>query len=454
MNVLRDARTGELLVQHNQSGLLGRLRALGATTPGRYRLWSAGIALTLVAIAVVATAAAASLRAGTDRIRNNSGPVLVATQQLVASLAEADAAASAAFLSGRQEDPEQRRLYEEALARASQQLEDVSSLIGDDRASHQSLKSLSTQVTRYAGLVEAARALNRVGDAAASTYLVDALNLLGSAVANEAAQLTRATQQRFTRDEDRRDSGVVVAVALGVVALLILLAGQRVVTRLSRRLLNPPLVLATLALAVGTGWLATANLRSGNDLSEARDKGFESIALTARIQTTGFRAKADQTVNVITGDPARRVSAERAAADLASQPVTDETVQQARLGEISPSGGLLTAAAARADSPRERAAAAEMLVRWQRYADTVADLTSTSDATQRRAIAVGPSSAAFNGFNFSVESVLGDNRTQFLGGLEDASRRLGGLTAVTLLLPLAAAAAALAGFQLRINEYR
>jgi CHASE3 domain sensor protein len=434
--------------------LLGRLRAVGATTPGRYRLWSAGTALTLLAIAVVGTLAGAGLRSGTDRIRNNSGPVLVATQQLVASLAEADAAASAAFLSGRQEDPEQRRLYEEALARANHQLEDVSSLIGDDEASHRSLKSLATQVTRYAGLVEAARASNRAGVAGGETYLVDALNLLGSTVANEAGQLTRATQERFGKDEDRRDAGVLVAVALGLVALGVLLAGQGVVTRLSRRLLNPPLVVATLALLLATGWLLTANLRSGNDLARARRNGFESIALTARIQTTGFRAKTDETVTLITGDPARRATAERAATELAAFRVTPEVVERARQGALDESGGLLSAAVARADSPRERAAAAELLVRWQRYADTVAELTSPADAARRRSLAVGPSSAAFNGFNFSVESVLGDNRAQFLGGLEDASRRLGGLTAVTLLVPLGAAAAAVLGFQLRINEYR
>ena len=61
-----------------------------------------------------------------------AGPVLVATQQLVASLAEADAAASAAFLSGQNEDPEQRRLYEQALARAGQQVEEIAALAGDD----------------------------------------------------------------------------------------------------------------------------------------------------------------------------------------------------------------------------------------------------------------------------------------------------------------------------------
>jgi hypothetical protein len=52
-----------------------------------------------------------------------------------------------------------------------------------------------------------------------------------------------------------------------------------------------------------------------------------------------------------------------------------------------------------------------------------------------------------------VESVLSDNRDQFLDGLASAARRLRSLTLVALLLPLVAAAGALGGFQLRINEY-
>jgi hypothetical protein len=436
------------------TSLLDRLRAIGGTTPGRYRLWSGAVAVALVAIAVVGTAAATALQSGTDDIRSNSGPVLVATQELVASLAEADAAASAAFLSGRQEDPEQRRLYEEALARANAQLEDVSSLIGDDESAHQSLKDVSVQVTRYAGLVEAARASNRAGVAGGETYLVDALNLLGTAVADEVSQLTRITQDRFGRDEDGRDAGVLLAVGLALLCLVILVAAQRVMTRLSRRLFNLPLALATLALVVAGAWLLAANLRSGDDLDEARRFGFESIALTARIQSTGFRAKADQTVALITNDTSRRASAERAAAELLSGPVTEADFEAARSGAGLSRPGLLADAADQADSPRERAAAAEMLVRWQRYADTVTQLSATPDANARRAIAVGPGSSAFNGFNFSVESVLGDNRAQFLGGLQDAADRLRYLPAITLLLPLGAMVIALLGFQLRINEYR
>ncbi len=249
---------------------MNRIRAAAATTPGRYRLWSVVTAVLLLATAAAGWAAATALRSGTDRIRNNAGPVLVATQSLVSSLAEADAAATAAFLSGAQEDPESRRLYEQALARANEQMQNVSALIGDDDATHESLTSLSVAVTRYAGLIEAARATNQAGVAGAPQYLVEALNLLATTVANDATRLTDATQRRFEHDEDRRDTGVLPAAGLAVIALAVLVAAQLWVFRQSRRILNLPLALATLVLVGAIGWLVTATFRSGNDIEQAR----------------------------------------------------------------------------------------------------------------------------------------------------------------------------------------
>jgi hypothetical protein len=431
---------------------MNRIRAIAATTPGRYRLWSVVTAVLLLATAVAGWAAATALRSGTDRIRNNAGPVLVATQQLVSSLAEADAAATAAFLS-RPEDRESRALYEQALARASAQIEDVSALIGADPVTHESLKDLSVAVIRYAGLVEAARATNRAGIAEAPGYLVDALNLLGATVADDATRLTDATQRRFERDEDRRDTGVLPAVAVAVVALGVLVAAQLWTFRQSRRVVNLPMAVATLLLVGAIGWLVAATFQSRTDIETARADGYDSITLTSRIQTAAYRAKADETVALITGDAARRTSATATAQSLLAGPATPAAVDAVRQGRAPGVQGLLTDAAGVADSDRERAAVAEMLVRWQRYQDTAAQLRSITNVDQQRAVFVGPTSATFNGFNFSVESVLGDNRDQFLDGLASAADRLGSLTLVALFLPLLAALGALFGFQLRLNEY-
>ena len=65
-----------------------------------------------------------------------------------------------------------------------------------------------------------------------------------------------------------------------------------------------------------------------------------------------------------------------------------------------------------------------------------------------------PPTPTFNGFNFSVQAVLGQNRDQFLAGLASAADRTTGVPTGVLLLLLGALGAMFWGFQLRINDYR
>lgn len=413
-------------------------RRLVATTPRRYRVVSVVASVVLGLMIVAGTVASVNAVDATTRLRDNTGPVLVATQSLVASLAEADAAATTAFLSGAgaQEDRDQRNLYEDALARAARRLEEVSSLIGDDPRAHDRLGDLAVALTRYAGLVEAARAENRSNNApAAAATLVQAVDLLSRTIAGEAAALTASGQARFSAETSERSRGVPVAVAVGVLALFVLVVAQVDLTGRSRRLVNVPLALATMAVLVTLAWVVTVDQRAGDDLAVARADGYRSIELTAEIQTVGSAAKSAETLALITGDPSTRAAADRSSTALAGD-------------------GLIGQAVDAADSARERAAVSEVLVWWDRYRTAVDGLRQAPDPETARALATGEVSSAFSGFNVSVESVLGDNQTQFAAALGSAARRYDGLGTVVLAGGALAIALVLAGFQLRINEYR
>lgn len=431
------------------------LQAAARTTPGRYRLWSLAAAALLVAATVTASASATFMRSSTRHAESSSGPVLVATQQLVSSLAEADAAASAAFLSGRDEDPEQRRLYEEALGRAGQQVEEIASLAGKDPAVRTVLGRASVQLTRYAGLVEAARASNKNATADANGYLVAAVQLAEQLVEGDVKVLTDDAQAALRDDQNDRNQGFWVAAAALVAAVALLALGQVRMVRLARRIVNPPLALATILALVALGLLVYANRASGNDMGDARRDGYDSIVLTARLGRAGFGAKASETLAVITGDASQRRQADVGAAQVASGPFSDGAADLIRRGE--PRGappGLLLDAAVAADSPRERAAVAEAGLRWQRYQNTVATLRAAPNPAAAKAVAVGPANSDFNGFNFSVQSILGQNRGQFLDGLGSAADRTARTPPLVLLLLVGALAAMFWGFQLRINDYR
>ena len=436
-------------------GVAERVQAASRTTPGRYRLWSLAAAVVLAVATVVTTASATTMKSSTRRAENNSGPVLVATQQLVSSLAEADAAASAAFLSGRNEDPEQRRLYEQALARAGQQVDDIASLAGQDQSIRTVLGRISVQVTQYAGLVEAARASNKSGTADANGYLVSAVTVAGKLVGGDVKTLTDATQANLGHDESHRRQGFYVAVLALIVALAVLGLGQATLTRTSRRVVNPPLALATVACLVALGWLVSADRTSGSALAGARTHGYDSIVLTAQLGSAGFGAKAADTLAVITSDPTQRSAADADAQRVATSAVTDQMADLIRRGQAGGApGGLLGQAASAADTARERAAVAEAAQRWQRYETTVATQRAAPNQAAATAIAVGQANSDFNGFNFSVESILGQNRGQFLDGLATAAHRTSRVPTGVLLLLLAALGAAFWGFQLRINDYR
>jgi hypothetical protein len=199
---------------------------------------------------------------------------------------------------------------------------------------------------------------------------------------------------------------------------------------------------------VGT-WVGLAVARQSTDLHNARQHGYASVELSGRVQTLAYRAKADRASALVlpssaaassnTPSPADRAA--QAQRQLAAGPVTAEQIAKVRSGELGANEGtgLLFDLARAADTTRERAVVAEMLVRWNGYV---------------AASASGPDSNAFNGFNLAVESVLRDNTSQFDADLSAAQDRLAWLRPGLAVLPLIAAVMVLWGLQLRINEYR
>ena len=431
---------------------------LGRSTPTRYRAYSlvAGAALVLAAIA--ASALVGSLSDRTDRVRDRTGPVLVATQQLYSSLAEADAAATAVQLSGADENREQRRFYEQALERSTQQIERVATLIGDDPAAHQTLQNIAADLTRYAGVVETARAQNKAGTAGSNATLTSALDLMRSGIGTDVGQLTAISEKHLADDYKRPVARIVVAVLCLAAALLALVALQRFMTMRARRLVNIPIAIATIAVVVLAVWMIFAEIGQRRDLRSAADDGYASISSTARIQGAAYRAKADESLALLgSGAVGSFESFEQSARTLTSRDITAADAQQVRDGKPVVGEGLLFDAARLADSSRERYAAAEMLVRWQRYRDTnrtIQAAATRGDRDAARLTATTTGNQAFNGFNLSVESVVQDNTTQFEDSLSSADHRLHYLGASALLIPLAALLLMLWGTQMRINEYR
>lgn len=408
----------------------GRAVARRGSTPDRYRRWSLVAAGVCALASIVGSVSVSGYTSAATRIQHNAGPVLVTTQTLLGSLAEADAAATTAFLSGTDEDPTARRAHLDARGRATAQLEDISALIGTDAAAHGALKDVTENLTQYVGLVEAARATNLAELPAAETYLQQAVETLSGPLTDGTARLTAASQRRLDEDASALGARSTATILVMFLALLVLVGLQVRLAKSARRILNLPLVAASAALLVCSVWSLIALTSSRSALDEAKAGAFDAITRTADLQAAAYGAFDAQTLALITG----------AADDVATADARTDAV-------------VVTSAADAADTDRELARVGEGMIRWTTYLAERQRLDRASTPLEVQA-SFGQLTQAFNGFSFTMEGLLADNTGQFFDGLETATSRTRGLPTAVLLLPALAGLLALAGFQLRINEYR
>jgi len=191
-------------------------------------------------------------------------------------------------------------------------------------------------ITRYTGLVESARANNRLGYPLGAAYLRQATNLLRSDALPPLAALGQTEQARVNHAYSDSAGATAWLVAGLVIALVVLLVTQVWLSVRTRRTFNPPLVIATaLVLVIGiavAGVLAWSQGKAKDTrggayfatlgLATARIDAFdaksaESLALIARGQGQAYNASFDNlsaNVTAVLDDAARRGGADEKAA--------------------------------------------------------------------------------------------------------------------------------------------
>ncbi len=409
----------------------------GRTTPSWYRTMAViTVVLTLV-FAAVATAAALVTRSASQRLENSTAPSLIAVQDLSSSVAEADAAATAVFLSGQTgvEDRGLRNLYSAALSRSSRQTEQVASLIGADEESHAELQNVAVGLVDYSGQVETARVRSQVGQDNADRALQAALDLNRVEIAPSLSIVTNRAQEGFARDSTEGNYLGIAAVLVGLLALLMLVLLQVGMANRSRRIFNLFLLLGTVALLATIIVLGRGLLVRQVALSNAESGGYDSIVATSNLQSSVFELQSDLGIGLLGNG-----RAETAEALLQ----IDEDVARIRNRAVLD------------ESDREVAAVDLLEARLSRYRTSVESIAASSGSNQAAAIELfeGEGLSNFNGLNTAIESVLSDNRAQFNSGVAAASDSLWFVPFATIILPILAALGTILGVQRRLGEYQ
>ncbi len=404
---------------------LGWFRDRLTTTPGRLVLTSVLLVFGAVFFGVLATGAEQSRERAVQAARTGTEPLLVHAVNLYTSLADANATVATGLLAGGLEPASKRARYLHDLRVASQSLTALTSEAGTSASAPTALATVADELPVYAGLVETARANNRQGFPIGAAYLRQAASLLSGTILPAADQLYRTEAERLNSDyRTGTGSGSLAALIAAIVgALGLLLLAQLYLARIARRILNVPMVLATVALIAVSAWAVIGLVSEQNALATAQRRGSDSVELLSAANVLLSRAQGDLSLALVNR----------------GTDVTDPQDFSAVMHKLQTSG-----LAARLGPG---------FATYQATANRVESLENGGSLGP--AIQAAPRASAISDqLSGGLDARIADAQQRFMRSAAAASSDLSGLGLAIPLITVLAAVLALLGLRQRINEYR
>jgi len=438
------------------TGVRDRLSTAAATTPDRFRLARNMLVISLLltgtAAAVSAEVASQSTRDIADRIE----PISDGATTLYRSLAEADATFTSGFLTGDVESAPTRTCYDSTqpqacydlnISHATTSLVATGAQASDEAATADPINDITTLLPVYTGLVKQAKANNRQGLPTGANYLQRASDLMQSTMlpAAEAVQVRQAAQ--LDRTYVIASAVPLPAILFGV-ALLVMLGGvQWYLFRMTNRVFNLGVLVATGAVLLGGLWWAVAGIVASDHLEQSRAHIQSVTDALGPAQIAALQARAAESLSLITRDGDTRDADFRAQIQL--------------LARNDGEGGALGAARALAPDREAIKYVENALHHMRAYREThkkVRNLNDEGDYTAAVESAVSPdlgsSASTFAKLDGMLTTAVDSGRRSFSEQIEQAKVWRTGLTIGIALLTLVAVVSASWGINQRLKEYR
>jgi hypothetical protein len=416
------------------------------TNPGRLALVTILVVVGAVLFGLIATGAERSRAKAAQAVQTETEPLLVQAVNLYSALSDANATATTTFLTGGLEPPTRLSRYLGDLRLASESLATLTRGVARAAGARTQVATITDQLPVYSGLVEAARAYNRQGLPVGAAYLRQASALLAGTILPAADQLfaTEATRLRDDYSSGTASAALVVLILVAAVSLGLLVLAQVYVARLSRRILNVPMVLASVVLAALSSWAIVGLINEQNALGTAQHDGSDSVELLSATRVLVARAQSDESLTLVS-----RGSDQTYGVDFA-----------AVIGVLAPSGELVREVAALAHRTTGSAAANQLATDFASYRSTathIAALDTHGQIGPATSLAVGLSASRnspSDRLSASLAGQIGAAQSRFASAAASATSSLSGLSIAIPVLTVLAATLALLGLRERLGEYR
>ncbi|MET9294294.1 hypothetical protein [Streptomyces sp. NPDC003077] len=434
-----------------------RLRAAATTEPGRLRAIGAVLAALVVAFGAV-TAWQVSERAAAARdVVEHSQPLSADAADIYRSLADADTTATSGFLAGAKETRATRERYEADIARASELLASAAANSTGSGAASRRIARINSELPRYTGLVETARANNRQGLPLGGAYLRYANERMRGHLLPAARELYVTETDRLNEDYADAKSWPWAALGTGVLALAALIWAQRRDYRRTHRVFNRGLLAATTASVVVLLWLATGHAVARSGLADSYEHGAKSLRVLNEARIDSLQARGDENLTLVA----------RGAVLTADQQDFYEAGYRAGMKKLAGPGrgpaavesGLGRALALADDEAGRRPVRTALLhVReWQSRHRAARAADDAGDYERALAMVIGgerPTGASFDRVDAELREALVHEQREFRRAADDGRAALDGLSIGAAVLAVIAATGAVLGIGRRLAEYR
>jgi hypothetical protein len=423
-----------------------RVAVARLTTPRQLRIASVSIVVLALFAGLVSALAVAERQSATSSAWRSSEPLLVTAQDIDTSLADADTTAAASFLQGNVEPAALQSQYQSDLGRASSDVAVAAQKAGSDPELATSLRTISTELPVYAGIIQQANVNERQAFyPLAAAYLSEANSLMRTFLLPAAAQVYSTEARRLQGDQNRAVSPWLAVLAILVLVALVaaLIAAQFRLSRHFRRTWNVALAGATILVLVLGTWGIVALTIQGNGVSNAVADGSRPLSTFTQGRILALRARADDELTLLTRDSDRTFQGDytTTAAALHSLLAFEDTA-----GVVTPT--------VRA----ELASARSDFESYQRLHGQISKADQQGDLAEAVRLASGTAGNMLPAVSSSLDGALSDgidtSQTTFVSSTSNADADFDGLVWGLAVGSVLVGVLVLVGFHPRIEEYR
>jgi len=390
---------------------------------------------------------------------------IMGVRELRARLVELDESASNDLLAGGFGSASARARYDTSQQEVSRLLVQAAQSATNDNDRH-AVDQVVGLVTRYNGLVQAARANNRQVLPVGASYQNVASKLMHQQLLPLVDQLDKSYTARMQYQYDRQVSaftiGQVLGVGVGVMLIAVLVGTQLFLTRRTRRLINIPLAIGTAVVVVFTAWLSLGLHSSSTELSAGAKPAFDALYRLWQVRATATDAKGDISLFLIArgnGEAFEKSFTEKTTS-LANAPTTD-----ARSGQPAGRGEVRTgqmAEALKGVSSREQTDLLEEAVAsfdsWMQFQNWIRELEKQGQHQQAVDLTLandtGSATEAFQHFDQAIGKVMEINQRDFDQAIGQALGVLSWLIVAGVTVAVIVSILASVGLAPRLKEYQ